>query len=76
MSRKLNLKQKKLLNVYLNELINSGINIENKLYANYDNLPSELINKLELINNYETVWSDTERYLNDQLNEYLYGKVK
>jgi len=50
--RKLNNKQKKLLNKWL-------------CYNHWDSLPGDVRLKLSAINWYETLWSDTSRYLGD-----------
>lgn len=54
--RQLTVKQKKLLDkVYTETKID-----------NWDNLPIEIINQLESINNTEILWSEVNRYLGDK----------
>lgn len=54
--RQLTVKQKKLLDkVYIETKIN-----------NWDDLPIEIINQLESINNTEILWSEVNRYLGDK----------
>jgi len=50
--RKLNIKQKKLLNKW-------------SVYNHWDELPGDVRLKLADINDYETLWSDASRYLGD-----------
>lgn len=40
----------------------------------YDDLPVEMIEELESINNYETLWTDAERYIGDKEMDRMYGE--
>lgn len=57
--RKLSNKQKQLIKEYFD---NDLIDYTN---ADYVRNKNELIRKLEEFNDYETLWSDTERLIND-----------
>jgi hypothetical protein len=70
--RQLTAKQKKLLNAFLNKCINEGGIQNHNLY--YDNLPNQLRIDLEKINDTEILWNETERYLNDEITKYKFGK--
>lgn len=63
--RKLSIKQKELIMEYVK--------------SNYMNeaVKDELLTKLEMLNDYETLWSDMERFINDYEFSYdcsSYGK--
>lgn len=57
--RKLNMKQKKIVQRYWEEDKLDSTNVE------YYNNKEELLEELEKINDYETMWSDLDRLIND-----------
>jgi hypothetical protein len=57
--RKLNMKQKKLVQKYWEEDKLDSTNVE------YYNNKKELLEELEKINDYETMWCDLDRLIND-----------
>jgi hypothetical protein len=60
--RELTKKQKKILDVYKN------------IYR-LEDLPNGVFEQLEKINYTEILWSETNRYLNDNYVKHLYGKL-
>jgi hypothetical protein len=59
--RTLTKKQKKILDNYINA-------------RNLEELPAGIYEQLEKINNTEVLWSEVNRYLNDNHLKHLYGK--
>jgi hypothetical protein len=57
--RKLNNKQKQLIKEYFDNDLLDNTNVE------YEQNKDELINNLEKINDYETLWSDVDRLIWD-----------
>lgn len=57
--RKLNMKQKKIVQRYWEEDKLDSTNVE------YYNNKEELLEELEKINDYETMWCDLDRLIND-----------
>ena len=57
--RKLNMKQKKIVQRYWEEDKLDSTNVEYHLYK------KQLLEELEKINDYETMWSDLDRLIND-----------
>lgn len=53
-ARKLNAKQKKLLDALSSDIFS------------WDDIPQNIRNQLEKINDYETLWSDAQRYISDK----------
>ena len=60
--RKLSIKQKKVIDTVVGQGFYCMSQVPN------------IMSKLEQINDYETLWSDAERYLNDKESELKYGK--
>jgi len=60
--RQLTKKQKKILDKYINA-------------SRLEELPSGIYEQLEKINYTEILWSETNRYLNDNHIKHLYGKL-
>ena len=64
--RQLNARQKKILKQWAESFDYS--------YGNpIDNLPSEVWEKVEAINDHETIYQNINRYLNDLLTEKMHG---
>jgi hypothetical protein len=61
--RQLTSKQKKLLDKVI---------AENKEINDWDELPIEIIEELERINNTEILWSETNRYISDKRMKEVY----
>ena len=61
------------------QLLQSQIKILERFYQKnhtidrWDDLPQEVRERLEELNDYETLWSDTERWLSDRFFDEKYG---
>jgi hypothetical protein len=64
--RQLNKKQKKIIREWFNK-----VDIGN--YISIEDMPIELYEELEGINDHETIYQNIERYINDLVMEKLYG---
>jgi len=42
----------------------------------YDQIPKALAMSLQMLNDYETIWQDIDRYINDKACEIVYGRNK
>lgn len=61
--RKLTTLQKQLLKEYLKQESSKGTL---QRFYDWDDLPKHLQEKLVLLNDYETLWSDSQRFLVDE----------
>jgi hypothetical protein len=69
--RQLNKKQKNLIDKWLKECYN---NRQHAICYSSDQMPIELQQELERINNHETIWSNIDRYINDQTLEMVHKR--
>ena len=67
--RTLNAKQKKLID----EWFNQNWTGQGSIYCN-EQMSDSLTEQLVRLNDYETIWQDIDRYLNDKVCEVLYKR--
>jgi hypothetical protein len=66
--RQLNKKQKKLIKEWLDK-------VDTGNYIGIEDMPIELYEQLEKINDHETIYQNIERYINDLIMEKTYGNT-
>ena len=67
--RALNTKQKKLIDDWFNQNWTG----QGSIYCS-DQMPVDLLTQIVSLNDYETIWQDIDRYLNDKACKLVYGK--
>jgi hypothetical protein len=67
--RQLNKRQKKLIKEWVDENLK-------KDFLNLIDMPTELYEELERINDHETLYQNAERHIDDLILERAYGKNK
>jgi len=66
--RQLSKRQKNMINKWFKDNWTGPDSI-----GSLDDMPIELMDKLEKINNHETIWDNVNRYLNDKICKMLYN---
>ena len=67
--RVLNKKQKKIIDTWLEKVLNDGANP-----CSVDDMPIELQEQIRVVNDHETIWQNIDRYINDKVLEKMYQK--
>jgi len=67
--RVLNKKQKNFIDKWLETVFNDGEQVHS-----IDDMPVEMQQELERMNDHETLWSNADRYINDKVLEKMYGR--
>jgi len=67
--RVLNKKQKKMIDEWLKEVWDEGDTVHS-----INDMPVELQNELEKVNDHETIWQNIDRYINDKSLDHMYRR--
>ena len=67
--RVLNTKQKKLIDTWIDTVLNDG-----EKPCSSDDMPVELQEQIRVINDHETLWQNIDRHINDRVLEKIFQR--